>query len=279
MSGSLSTNDWIEPCKAVLVKQPPAGPGWIHEIKHDGYRVIAAIADDRAQVFTKRGLDWSARMPSIRAAIEGLRVTSAVIDGEAIMADDDGVSDFFALHTALAAGTAPSAGLVAFDLLELDGKDLRDDPIEVRRERLKRLIGAPTPALQYSDEIGGEGIDAWQAASEMGLEGIVSKRRGSIYRSGRNADWRKTKCTETEFFAVIGAKPSRGSVRSLNVARLKDGKLMPCGWVGSGLSEAGGIKVRAAIDAGGALIAEVEHRGFTPAGELRHPVLRGWQEG
>jgi bifunctional non-homologous end joining protein LigD len=114
MSRRSSTNGWIEPCKAVLVKLPPAGPGWIHEIKHDGYRVIAAIAGGRVQVFTWRWLDWSASMPGIRRALEALRVRSAVIDGEAIMAGEDGMSDFFALHTALAAGVAPAAGLIAF---------------------------------------------------------------------------------------------------------------------------------------------------------------------
>jgi ATP-dependent DNA ligase len=119
----ISASGWIEPCKAVLVKQPPAGPNWLHEIKHDGYRVIASIAGGRAKIYTRRGLDWSARMPTIKAALEALRVTSAVIDGEAIMAGEDGISDFFALHERLANGSAPTASLVAFDLLELDGKD------------------------------------------------------------------------------------------------------------------------------------------------------------
>jgi bifunctional non-homologous end joining protein LigD len=214
MSHRSSTNGWIEPCKAVLVKQPPPGPSWIHEIKHDGYRVIAVIADDRAQLFTRRGLDWSARIPGIRSALEALRVRSAIIDGEAIMANEDGISDFFALHTALAAGNAPTAGLVAFDLLELNGEDLRSRNIEARRERLKRLIGSPSPALQFSDEIGSEGKEALRAACQMGLEGIVSKRRGSPYRSGRNQDWLKTKCTAMDFFAVIGAAPARGAARS-----------------------------------------------------------------
>ena len=209
-----------------------------------------------------------------KAALEALPVSSATIDGEAIMAGEDGISDFFALHEAVAAGRAPAAGLIAFDLLELDGKDWRDEIIEARRERLKSLIGPPTQALQFSDEICGEGKDAWRAACNMGLEGIVSKRRGSVYRSGRTPNWRKTKCTIMDVFAVIGAKPARGSVRSLKIARLESGVLTPCGWVGSGLTEREGIK---AIDTERALIAQVEHRGLTRAGELRHPVLRGWR--
>jgi bifunctional non-homologous end joining protein LigD len=206
----ISASGWVEPCKAVLVKEPPACSDWIHEIKHDGYRVIAVISAGRARIFTRRGLDWSSRMPSIRAVLEVPPVTSATIDGEAIMVGQDGFSDFFALHKALAAGSAPDAGLIAFHLIELDGKNLRDDAIEARR---KRLIGSPTPALQFSDEIGGEGKDALRAACEMGLEGIVSKRRGAAYRSGRNPEWRKVKCSVTDFFAIIDARPARGSVR------------------------------------------------------------------
>jgi bifunctional non-homologous end joining protein LigD len=100
----------------------------------------------------------------------------------------------------------------------------------------------------------------------MGLEGIVSERRGSVYRSGRNPNWRKTKCTTMDVFAVTGAKPAHGSVRSLKLARLVSGILTPCGWVGSGFTEREGIKLREAIDAKRALIAQVEHRGVTPAG-------------
>jgi bifunctional non-homologous end joining protein LigD len=113
-----------------------------------------------------------------------------------------------------------------------------------------------------------------RAARDKGLEGIVSKRRSSAYRSGRVDSWRKTKCTMTDHFAVIGVDPPRGPVRSIKLARLDDGELAPCGSAGSGLSEADGRELRSARDAGRSILVEIEYRDFTPAGELRHPVLR-----
>ena len=114
---------WIEPCIPTLVKTPPIGADWLHEI--NGYCAISVIDRGRAKIFTRRGHDWSARMPNIKAALERLKVKSAVIDGEVIMTDKDGVADFFALHLALARKSAPGATLIAFDVLELHGEDLR----------------------------------------------------------------------------------------------------------------------------------------------------------
>jgi len=137
---------WIEPCLPTLVKTPPIGAVWLHEIKHDGYRAISVIKEGRARIFTRRGHDWSDRMPNIKAALERLKVKSAVIDGEVVMIDKDGVSDFFALHLALARKCAPNATLMAFDLLELDGEDLRPRPVEERRARLEKLLRKPGPS-------------------------------------------------------------------------------------------------------------------------------------
>ncbi|SEE04872.1 bifunctional non-homologous end joining protein LigD [Rhizobiales bacterium GAS191] len=136
---------FIAPRIPILVKTPPAGADWLHEIKHDGYRTISVIDRGRAQIFTRRGHDWSSRMPNIKAALERLKVKSAVIDGEVIMAGEDGVSDFFALHMALARRNAPAATLMAFDVLELDGEDPRASPLEERRtalEEASRQAGA-----------------------------------------------------------------------------------------------------------------------------------------
>jgi bifunctional non-homologous end joining protein LigD len=270
---------WIEPCIPTLVKTPPIGADWLHEIKHDGYRAISVIDQGRAKIFTRRGHDWSARMPNIKAALERLKVKSAVIDGEVIMTNKDGVSDFFALHLALARKSAPGATLMAFDVLELDGEDLRPRPLEERRTRLERLLRKPGPWLQFSAAAEGEGLEIWRAACDVGLEGIVSKRRGSLYRSGKSTSWLKTVCTKLEHFAVTDAAPRRGPVRSLKLARLVEGKLTPCCWVGSGLTEANARKIRTVLDAGQPIVAEVVYRGFTPAGELRHPSLKGWQTG
>ncbi len=113
----------------------------------------------------------------------------------------------------------------------------------------------------------------------MGLEGIVSKRRDSRYRSGRALSWIKTKCMLTEHFAVIGTEPTRGPVRSLRLARLVEGRLVPCGSAGAGLSEQDGKRIRAVLDAGGVIVAEVEYGELTTLGELRHPVVRDWHQG
>src|SRR6516164_128681 len=147
---------WIEPCIPTLVKTPPIGADWLHEI--NGYRAISVIDRGRAQIFTRRGHDWSARMPNIKAALERLKVKSAVIDGEVVMSDKDGVSDFFALHLALARKCAPNATLMAFDLLELDGEDLRPRAVEERRARLEKLLRKPGPSLQFSAAAEGEGL-------------------------------------------------------------------------------------------------------------------------
>jgi bifunctional non-homologous end joining protein LigD len=269
---------WIEPCVPKLVKVPPAGPDWSHEIKHDGYRAICSIDAGEVSIFTRRGHDWAQRMPAITAALRELESRAAVIDGEAVMIDAGGVSDFFALHAALARRSAPAAVLVAFDLMHLDGEDLRVEPMEKRRSRLARLLRGSAPALQFSEEIGGEGAAALAAAREFGLEGIVSKRRGTTYRSGKVDFWRKTKCTLSAEFAVIGFEAwGRSSLRSLRLARLVDGELVSCGSAGSGLSQATAREIRAALDAGKATVVDLEYRGFTPAGELRHPVIKGWQ--
>jgi bifunctional non-homologous end joining protein LigD len=190
----------------------------------------------------------------------------------------DGMSDFFAIHAALARKSAPSAVLVAFDLMHLDGDDLRERPLEERRAGLAELVRDSPDWLQFSAEIDGEGSAAFRAACRMGLEGIVSKRRGSPYRSGRSNLWRKTKCRHVDQFAVIGFVPwGRTSLRSLRLAHLVGGKLVPCGSAGSGLSETMARELRAALDVGRHVVVEVEHRGFTPAGELRHPAIKGWE--
>ena len=268
---------WIAPCIPTLVRTAPSGPNWLHEIKHDGYRTVCVTDRGNVSICTRRGHNWADRMPGIAQALAALKVRSAVIDGEAIMADHDGVSDFFALHAALASRHAPHAALMAFDIMHIDGEDLRDRVLEDRRAILADVVlRGPHPWLRLSDTTDGDGAYIWRTACEMGLEGIVSKRRGSRYISGRFDGWCKTKCSTTEHFAVLGFDRGR---RSLRLARLVEDELLPCGSAGSGLSVADVRQIRAALDAGHAVIVTVEYRGFTPDGELRHPVIRGWQRG
>lgn len=268
---------FVPPCKPVLRAKVPAGPLWQYEIKHDGYRAQAQVHGDLVRIFTKSGLEWSDRMPAIVAAMRELPVASAVIDGEAVMVGADGISDFFALHAALAAKRAPEAILVAFDLLELAGEDLRPRPLTDRRAMLAELlIGAPA-AIQLSEHLNDGGEAMLQHACAMGLEGIVAKRRDAPYRSGPSETWIKVKCTKVDSFAVVGFDPEgRRGVAALKLARLVDGDLRPCGYVGSGIGATDRKALRGLLDVGAHLVADVEYRGFSPAGELRHPVFKGF---
>ena len=259
---------WVAPAIPTLVREAPSGSNWLHEIKHDGYRTICVIDQGTASIYTRRGHNWANRMPSIARALAGLKARSAVLDGEAIVIGEDGLSDFFALHAALARKHAPSAVLVAFDLLHLDGEDMRGRELEDRRAVLADVVRKRAPWIQFSESIEGDGPQVWRHACGMGLEGILSKRRGSRYFSGKTDTWRKTKCSLTDHFAVLGTDRTG---RSLRLSRFLDRGLVPCGWAGSGLSDSDMRQIRAALDAKQAVIVTVEYRGFTPSGELRHP--------
>ena len=264
---------WIAPAIPTLVREAPRGPNWLHEIKHDGYRVVCVVDQGAVSIYTRRGHNWADRIPSIARALLALKVRSAVIDGEAIVIGEDGLSDFFTLHAALARKSAPRAMLVAFDLMHLDGEDMRGRELEDRRAILADVLRRRAPWLQFSESIAGDGPQVWRHACGMGLEGIISKRRGSPYISGKSPVWRKTKCTMSDHFAVMGTDRTG---RSLRLSRFLDRGLIPCGSAGSGLSDSDARQIRAALDAKQAVIVTVEYRGFTPAGELRHPVIRGW---
>jgi bifunctional non-homologous end joining protein LigD len=269
---------FIKPCKPMLARRVPVGRVWQYEIKHDGYRAQVHLFEGQVRVFTKSGHDWTERMPGIVAALEQLEVASAVIDGEAVMEDAAGATDFFALHAALARKSAPGAILYAFDLLELNGTDLRTRPLAERRATLAEILISAPAGVELSTHLDGDGEVMLEHACEMGLEGIVAKRKDAPYRSGESDAWRKIKCTQTESFAVIGCEPvGRADLRALRLARLKSGELVPCGWVGSGLDRKAARVIRAALDDGMPVVVDVEHRGWTPGGELRHPVFKGWQ--
>jgi ATP-dependent DNA ligase len=166
---------FIEPQLASSVEKPPEGKHWIHEIKHDGYRSQVVIEGGPARVFSRNGHDWSDRYPGIIRAAAILRCKSAIIDGEAIVQDGDGRSDFESLQSAMRSRPY-SIILYAFDLLHLDGKDLRQQTLSERRALLKRLVGDDAESrIQFSDEFDGDGDGLFKACAERGLEGIVSK--------------------------------------------------------------------------------------------------------
>jgi bifunctional non-homologous end joining protein LigD len=180
---------FIEPCNPTVSKKAPSGPLWIHEIKHDGYRMILRRSGDRARIFTRRGFDWSDRYPVILKALQSLKVKSVTIDGEAVWCGPDGIPNFEQLHSR---AYDSQVFLYAFDLLELDGVDYRELPLEKRKKKLKILI-ARTEGMHFVEHAEGDGPIIFEHACKLGLEGIVSKRRDLGYMSGNCRSWLKIK--------------------------------------------------------------------------------------
>ncbi len=224
---------FVPPMMPTLVEQPPSGDDWLHELKYDGYRTQLVISPTGVRAFTRAGQDWTARYgPLIEAATE-LPCRAAVLDGEVIVQDSQGRPDFNALAHAIA--SAPERLIfMAFDLLHLDGRDLVREPLEARRGRLEQTLGESRPArpIQFSAHVEGGGPGFFRAVDALGLEGIVSKKRGSRYRSGCSKSWLKTKAfAEGEFVVVAVERGEKAPVATL--ARQGDAGLELAGpaWV------------------------------------------------
>jgi bifunctional non-homologous end joining protein LigD len=180
----------FEPCLPRLANRPPAGPGWLHEIKHDGFRILAYRQGRIIRLLTRNGNDLSDRFPLAVDAVTALSVKSCVIDAEAIVCDDDGLAVFNLIR---GHGRNGRAVLCAFDLLELNGDDIRREPIEDRKRRLSGLLRLPHEGIAINEHFSGEGAIIYKHACALGCEGIVSKRLGTPYRAGRSAHWLKAK--------------------------------------------------------------------------------------
>jgi ATP-dependent DNA ligase len=187
---SRSLAAFVEPCLPSPAKRPPAGSNWIHEIKHDGFRIMAWRDAVGVRLFTRNGHDFTARFPLAAAAVTALPGRSFLIDGEAIVTDDKGLAVFEFVRRARHGGDAV---LCAFDLIELDGEDLRRRPIEDRKRKLAKLVRTPHPGIVLNEHYEGDGEIVFEHACRLGCEGIVSKRLGSPYRSGRADSWVKVK--------------------------------------------------------------------------------------
>jgi bifunctional non-homologous end joining protein LigD len=274
----------------------------VHEIKFDGYRAQVLIDTTGVRIVTRNGLDWTGGLGGIAAAFEPLGVSSAIIDGEAIVRDARGVSDFGALQRALKRGAAEHITLMAFDLLYHDGEDLRPLPLLARKQRLEGLLqqARPDGPLQFSAHMSGEGPAILREACGMGLEGIVSKRVDRPYRSGRSGDWLKAKCVTSDDLVILGyaqSNATRRMVGSLVLGYFENGTLVYAGRVGTGFSmkeaaalweglenirrTAPGLARRLAPDQRAGvhwvlplLVAEIEHRGWTADRIVRHAVFK-----
>ncbi|MGZ3307915.1 MAG: ATP-dependent DNA ligase [Xanthobacteraceae bacterium] len=181
---------FVQPCLPTKAQQPPTGDAWLHEIKHDGFRVVARKDGGRVRLYSRPGNDLTYRFTLIVESLARLRSRSCIIDGEAVCCGDDGVPSFdrirYRRHDA-------SVFLYAFDLIELNGDDLRREPFEVRKATLASVLAKAAPGLRLNGHIEADGPTVFAHACKMGLEGIVSKRKASPYRSGRSPDWIKSK--------------------------------------------------------------------------------------
>ena len=199
---------WTEPELATLVTEAPRGEAWLHEIKFDGYRVVCRVAAGEVRLFTRRGADWTTHFPTLLDELRALPVESASLDGEVVYVHDDGRTTFSALASALQSGSDPHGRIVyyVFDLLYLDGFDLRGTPLVARKEALERLLaGRPAGArVRYVEHIRGRGEQFFDQACGLDLEGAVAKRAESTYRSGRSRDWVKVKCLRRQELLVTG---------------------------------------------------------------------------
>lgn len=290
----------VEPQLCTLVDAAPDGADWLHEIKYDGYRVLCRLEDGRVRLLTRSGLDWTEKFAAIAQAVAALPCRQAMLDGEVVVLDASGASDFAALQQALSASRSHELALFAFDLLYLDGHDLMQARLDERKAALARLLAGTGAPLYYSDHIEGRGRDFAAKACAFALEGIVSKRRDRPYRSGRNDDWRKAKCTARQEFVILGFTPSTtrgGGFGALLLGYWQDGSLRYAGKVGTGFSQ----RVQADLwqrmtplhrpdpplaDPPGEpaswlapeLVAEVEFAEWTRDGRLRHPSFQGLRE-
>jgi bifunctional non-homologous end joining protein LigD len=282
-----------------LVDHVPAGSGWIHEMKYDGYRCLLAIGGGEARVYTRSGLDWSDKFPEIVEAARGLEIGSALLDGEIVALDERGRSSFSALQQAISEG-GRGLTLFAFDALEMDGEDLTTLPNIERKNRLASALGAGEPPfILYADHIVGRGEELYRAMCDAGQEGIISKKADAPYRGTRTKCWLKVKCIQRQEFVIVGWTPSdkkgRG-FRSLLLGAYEGKELRYVGKVGTGFSmdvmhdllarmerietdKAATAVPRA--DAKGAhwvkpqLVGEIAFTEFTSDGIVRHPSFLG----
>ncbi|EKS32958.1 DNA ligase D [Bradyrhizobium sp. INPA01-394B] len=285
---------------ATLVDAVPAGDRWIHEMKYDGYRTLVAVGGGEARAYTRSGLDWSGRFPSILSDARKLKVRSALIDGEAVVLDPEGRSNFQKLQGALK-GAPASIDYFAFDLLELNGDDLTSLPLLKRKAKLKDILPAKGTHIRYSDHIQGNGERLLKSFCAAGLEGVVSKLANSRYVGARAGSWVKTKCIKRQEFVIAGWTPSDKSraFRSLILAVHDGGTLRYAGKVGTGFDtaelarlmkimapleqkaatvEAPRAEVRGAHWLRPRLVAEIAYTEMTNEGTLRHPSYLGLRE-
>jgi bifunctional non-homologous end joining protein LigD len=269
--------DFIPPSLAMLYDRAPSGPNWLHEIKFDGYRMQARLDRGKVRLLTRKEQDWTHRFKPVAEAVAALPATNALLDGEIVVEDDKGISNFSLLQTDLKDGRTDRFVYYVFDLLHLDGRDLRGEKLPERKAMLARLLKGAGKAgvIRYTDHFDEDGPLIYRHACDMGLEGIVSKRRDASYRSGRSDNFVKTKCHGRQEFIVAGFTPSTAlprAIGALTVAVHENGELRYAGRIGTGYTQKTAQDLWKRLDA-----LRTDHRPIVlPADERRKDVI--WVE-
>lgn len=297
--------EFVPPSLASRADSAPSGDVWVHEVKFDGYRLEARIDNGAVTLLTRNRQNWTGRFAAVARALAKLKVDTALIDGEIVVEGEDGMTSFSALVADLKAGTSDRMVYYAFDVLYLDGVDLRGAPLLDRKTILQKLLkGHRNGTVRFSDHVTGDGGLVLDKACELGLEGIISKRADKPYRSGRSNDWLKSTCQMTDEFVIGGYLDSNvhaDAVGALAVGAYERGRLAYVGRVGTGFNRRTAGEVWQALqslrsssspfadklDANQRrgvrwvrpeLVAQVQYRAWTGDGMLRHASFKGLRE-
>jgi bifunctional non-homologous end joining protein LigD len=286
--------DFVEPALASSIERVPSGERWIHEIKFDGYRVQTHIHNDAVKIFTRRGHDFTHRVKKAAHDAWRIQAKSAVVDGEIVVPAADGTTDFSVLQNELK-GSSGKIVLVAFDLLYLDGRDLRKLPLWQRKAALEKIVTGTD--VQFSESFEIEGAEMFAHACKLGMEGVVSKVRDATYPKGRSNDWVKKTCAQRETLTIAGFALDGNKWDGLYVGRRSGGDLVYAGKVDHGFDKASTAELRRRLEplvrktqpyakriahkgiwVEPKLLAEIEYRAKSAEGKVRHPFFKGLRE-
>ena len=301
----------LPPQLATLVREPPAGEEWLHELKFDGYRMVCHLNRGKARFISRNGKDWTEKFPNLVAVFKTFPAVTAILDGEVVIVDKAGHSSFQKLQQAMGRGIdkIPAFVFEIFDLIYLDGYSLTRTPLRERKATLEQLLAAAKikeakSPLRYSDHVEGNGALFFKQACEYGIEGIVSKLADSPYESTRTRNWLKSKCVQRQEFVIAGYTPSKNNFPgfgSLILGVYEKSKLLYCGRVGTGFSIEQRVGLQKKLDrlaqsnmpfaakpkdpglrearwAKPQLVGEVEFMQWTADGLIRHSSFQGLRE-
>ncbi|MDZ4371096.1 MAG: DNA ligase D [Phenylobacterium sp.] len=297
-TGRSALPTFVEPQLARNVDRPPSSPDWAHEVKFDGYRLQLRVAEGKAEVRTRTGLDWTDRFTALAKA--AAQLPDGLYDGEAVALDEAGAPSFAALQAALSEGRSGELVLYVFDMLFAGGDDLRGRTLAQRKIRLQAALDGAPDRIRYVEHFLVAGETILNSACRMNLEGVISKRLDAPYRSGRSDTWLKSKCRAGHEVVVAGYTTTNGAFRSLVAGVRRDGRLVYAGRIGTGFGRQAVTRLMARLkpletdaspfetapprQAGTVqwvkpeLVAEIEYEGFTADGRLRQAAFKGLRE-